>query len=141
MSFTNDPANNPVDRLRLIVGDTDPYEVGLSNDVYNYVLDKNANDEKKSALECLKYLVSKYASYVTEKAGGLFVKESEKFKQYNDLYNRFTKDPSFSLLEAGLPYAGGISNSDIKDNAENPDNNLNNPIPQEVGVYYDDFRV
>lgn len=124
MSFTNDPINNPIDRIRLIVGDSDPCEEGLADDIYLYLLDKHSGSENKAALEALRYLVTQYANYVTEKAGGLFVKESEKYKQYKELLNMYTKDPTNSLLKAGLPFAGGISKSDIEDNACNPDNNL-----------------
>ena len=128
MPYTGDPLNNPVDRIRLSVGDTDNYEEGLSDDVYLYVLGKNTTDgavnEGLTAVECLRYLLAKYANYVTEKAGGLFVKESEKFEQYRILLDKYTKDPSFSLLKAGMPYAGGISKSDAAANAQNPDNRL-----------------
>ena len=128
MPYTGDPLNNPVDRIRLSVGDTDVYEEGLNDDVYLYVLGKNTVDgvtnEGLTAVECLRYLLAKYANYVTEKAGGLFVKESEKFEQYQQLLDKFTKDPSYSLLKAGMPYAGGISKSDAVENAQNPDARL-----------------
>lgn len=126
MSFTSNPLDNPLDRLRLITGDTDPCEEGLVDDIYRYVLTKHSGNEKLAALECLGYLVAKYASYVTEKAGGLFIKESEKFEQYSKLHSMYTKNPSFSLYSAGAPYAGGISLSDMESNTSDTDNNLTN---------------
>lgn len=109
MAFTNDPVNSVIDRIRLKVGDTDNYDEGLADSIYEYLYTANSNNENKAALEALKMLVFKYASYVTEKAGGLFVKESEKYQHYKELLERVTKDPSWSFLAAGVPYAGGIT--------------------------------
>lgn len=123
MSFTNDPTNNPIDRIRLKVGDTDTDEVGLSDEVYQYLLNKHSQNEDKAAVEALEALVAKYANYVTEKAGGLFVKESEKYQQYKDLLDSYKNDPRSSILKAGEPFAGGISKSDFISRNEDPDRN------------------
>ena len=140
MSYTNDPVNNPVDRVRLYTGDIDEYEEGLTDDVYLYVLGKYDGSETKAAVECLRYLVSKYASYVTEKAGGLFVKESERFEQYKKLLDMYTKDPRTMLYKAGTPFAGGISVSDMEDNRCEPDNNLQKITMSSVdNPYQSDF--
>ncbi len=119
MAYDNDPVNNPVDRVRLMVGDIDPFEEILSDDVYKYILATNSSNEKRTALQALRYIVAALASCVTEKAGGLFVKESEKYDHYKDLLKRATSDPSFSFLAPSQPHAGGISKQDICDNAEN----------------------
>lgn len=124
MSYKLDPKNNPIDRVRLLVGDTDECDEGLSDDIYQFLLDTTKN-EKQAALSALRYLVAKYASYVTEKAGGLFVKGSEKYQQYVELLDKITKDPSFSFLNAGSPFAGGISKEDIRLNSINEDANRN----------------
>jgi hypothetical protein len=140
MSFLNDPANNPIDRVRLYTGDIDLYEEGLTDDVYQFVLDKHNGSETKAAIECLRYLVSKYASYVVEKAGGLFVKESEKFEQYKKLLDMYTKDPRTMLYKAGTPFAGGISVSDMEDNRCGPDKNLQKVTLSSVdNPYQSDF--
>lgn len=123
MSYTGDPLNNPIDRVRLNVGDTDTYEEGLTDEVYQYVLDKNAGNEVPTTIECLKYLIAKYANLVTEKAGALFVKESEKYEQYKELLKMLVKDPTTAITKAGLPYAGGISVRDMDNNSCDPDNN------------------
>lgn len=124
MPFTSDPTNNPIDRIRLMIGDTDECDEGLTDEVYTYLLTTYPT-EKQAALEALKYLVAKYAGYVTEKAGGLFVKGSDKHKQYSDLLDKITKDPSFSFLKAGTPFAGGIYKDDMLANSLNPNANRN----------------
>ena len=106
--FTNDPVNSVIDRMRLMVGDTDIHDEGLSDEVYEYLYETNGQDEKRGALEALKMLVFKYAKYVTEKAGGLFVKESERYQQYKELLDRAEKDPSLGFIGAPEGFAGGI---------------------------------
>lgn len=129
MSYTNDPANSITDRIRLMVGDTEECEEGLSDEVYQYIVDKHTVDgvvdEQQAALEALKALVAKYANYVTEKAGGLFIKASEKYKQYRDLLDSWIRDPSYGFMRVGSGFAGGIYLDDMKSNRQNPNANLN----------------
>lgn len=128
MAFTNDPLNSLVDRTRLMVGDIDEYEEGISDEIYQYIIDKHttdgATDEIQAALEALRALVAKYANYVTEKAGGLFSKESEKYEQYKDLLNEWTKNPSSGFMKVGAGFAGGIYVDDMQQNAAVSNNNL-----------------
>ena len=128
MPFTNDPICNPIDRIRLVIGDVDTEDESLTDEIYLYVLRKNEGNEQKAALESLLYLISKYAAYVTEKAGGMFIKESEKFKQYSELYKMLKSDPTSSLFGTLRGYVGGISKADMASNDLNMDNNVNNPF-------------
>lgn len=111
MAFTGDPINSVTDRLRLITGDTDELDEGYSDEVYQYAYEKNSKHEVRAAIEILKMLVAKYANYVTQKAGGLFVKESERYTQYKDLLNSLTNDPRSAIIKAGVGFTGGISNT------------------------------
>lgn len=125
MPYTNDPINSGSDQVRLLVGDTDIYEEALTDEVYNYIISKHTRPDGSTngsaiVLEALQYLVAKYASFVTEKAGSLFVKESEKFQHYSQLQKKYTSDPRFSLMRAGIPFAGGIGDP----------SNLNFTFPQ-----------
>lgn len=108
MSFTNDPVNSATDRVRLLVGDIEDYDEGLSDEIYEYLIVKSDGNEKQAALEALKMLVFKYAKYVTEKAGNLFISQNQKYDHYKELLDKVTKDPSWSFLESGLPFGGGI---------------------------------
>lgn len=129
MSYTNDPAFSNTDRVRLLIGDVDVDDEGLTDEVYTYVIDKHSGTEDSTpqtealaAVECLKYLVAKYANYVTEKTGNHFSKESEKYEQYRELLVLFTQDPRTALMRVGAPYAGGISISETERNSADPDN-------------------
>lgn len=128
MSYTGDPANSVTDRIRLNVGDTDLYEEGLSDEVYNYLLDLNDNKEGLTSQSALKLLVTKYAKYADEKAGELEEKGSQKYSQYLELLDKVLKDPSYSFLSTGLPYVGGISNYERLNNPSSNPFKLSNPL-------------
>lgn len=129
MAYTNDPLNSIIDRIRIMVGDVNEYEEGMSDEVYQYIIDKHTEDdvvnEAQTALEVLRGLVAKYANFVTEKAGGLFIKDSEKYAQYKDLLDEWTKNPSSGFMKAGAGFAGGIYKDDMEDNSSNGNSNLN----------------
>lgn len=108
MAFPLDPSTDPIARVRLRVGDVDELMLGLEDNIYQYLLDTYEQNENKAALEALKMLVAKYANYVTEKAGGLFVKENDKYEQYKELLDDALNNPSLGFLTSGEPFAGGI---------------------------------
>lgn len=124
MSYTDDPANNVIDRLRLKTGDTDPLDEGLSDDVYQFLLDTNDQNENVAALEALKALVAKYANCVTEKAGGLFIKGSEKYEQYKKQLEE-ASNPVNGFMTTGAGFTGGIYCDDMATNAGNSNINHN----------------
>ena len=124
MPYTDDPANSETDRIRLSVGDTDNGEEGLSDDVYNFLI-ATTTSEYRAIIGALQYLVAKYASYITEKAGGLFAKESEKYHQYKSLLDDYNRDPSRGGGTVGTGYAGGISIDRIIENDNDLDINQN----------------
>jgi len=119
MSFTNDPASNIIDRIRLNVGDTDTLDEGLSDEIYQYIIDVNTVDgitnEGQASIDALKALVAKYANCITEKAGGLFVKGSEKYEQYKQLLDDAVH-PLNGFLASGAGFTGGIYCDEINAN-------------------------
>ena len=49
------------------------------------------------------------------------------FSNYYKTLQMFLKDPNFnSDILSAMPYAGGISESDIRENINNPDNHIVN---------------
>lgn len=108
MAFTNDPINSATDRVRMLVGDIEDFEEGLSDEIYEYLISESGGNEKQAALKALKMLVFKYANDVSEKAGNLVVSGNQRYEHYKELLDKVTKDPTWSFMEAGLPYAGGI---------------------------------
>lgn len=121
MSFTGDPANNALDRIRLITGDTDPTYEFLDDATYQYLLDKNNQNEKQAAIEGARYILANIARYTRERTGDIEVYGNEFFKNYRDYLLELVNNPNFSNI-LPKPYAGGISKQDMLDNDENTDN-------------------
>lgn len=120
MPYSANPQYVDTDRIRLAVGDTDVDEEALTDGVYKWLI-SSTGSESLAVVEALKILVAEYGKHVDEVATGLESKDSQRFKQYLILLDRYTKDPSMMKLGAAQPYAGGISKSDIEANHENGD--------------------
>lgn len=121
MAFTNDPANSATDRVRLIVGDTNIQYEYLSDETYEYLLDKYDGNETASALEAARYILGSLAKYSRQRTGDIEVYGAEMFKNYHDFLIELLRNPQM-LNNRAQVYAGGISKSDMKANDENPDN-------------------
>lgn len=132
MPYTGDPTNSATDRVRLIVGDINPDDEVLDDSVYNYLLTTYSNDENKTAIEALKYIVARYAGLADETAGDISIKYSDLYKAAKELLDNLISDPSMSLLAVGTPYAGGIN---LQDRLLNPSSN-----PFRLGDYKNCFN-
>lgn len=121
MAFTNNPATNPIDRLRLIVGDTMTEIEYLSDQTYQYLLTKYSGNETPAALEAARYILGSLAKYSRQRTGDIEVYGAEMFKNYRDFLIELIRNPQM-LLDRAQVYAGGISKSDMKAHDNNPDN-------------------
>lgn len=120
MPYTNDPQNNPVDRIRLVTGDVwDDVEYLTDND-YQYYLDRNEGNERRAALDCMRSILLKLSRGARERTGDIEVYGSEYFKNYLQALTLVLKNPDIALSLA-VPYAGGISKSDMAQNDLNAD--------------------
>lgn len=136
MSFSNDP-NNPIDRVRMLVGDTDPQNEYLSDQWYIYFLDKSSNNETLAAISAAKSILVKFTSNTREKVDQVEIWGNEQFQNYLDWLKDFIENPSLSGLRSPTPYAGGISKSDMRENDNNPDNNT---LRIKTGFTQDDYQ-
>lgn len=145
--FTNDPSN-VVDRLRMVVGDTDDVNEYLSDQWYLYYLEKNTNNETRSAIDAAKSILARFTSNTREKVDQVEVYGNEMFENYLEWLKNFIENPAISGLRSPVPYAGGISKSDMRCNNENDDNNtvgiktgFNNPCPYGKHIDYTKYRL
>lgn len=117
MAITTD-----VEKLRLEVGD-DPELPILSDEEYEYILDKNSNNMRRSALEAARIILFRLARYVHERVDILEVRGNQWAEAYRKALELFISNPSFSVAtQMAQPYAGGISKADIRANLDNQDN-------------------
>lgn len=121
MAFTNNPVSSATDRLRLIVGDTMVEIEYLSDEVYQYLLNKHENRETPAALEAARYILGSLAKFSRQRTGDIEVYGAEMFKNYKDFLIELIRNPQM-LLSRAHAYAGGISKSDMLLNDANPDN-------------------
>lgn len=125
MPFTNDPQNSLADQVRLLVGDTDPQFPFLSDESYEYVLQKNNNNVNRSAIDAAQMILFSIARFTRERTAEIEVYGSDFFKAYRDALLIFLNNPNASsVINSAMPYAGGISNSDSAANNANPDNRV-----------------
>ena len=117
MSYTDNPLN-PIDRVRLKIGDTENPPL-ITDAWYGYYLDLGYT-ENAVALELAKRILTQYAhSGAREMEGQVQVYGAERFGSYL----KWLKDlVTNGLTSPAMPYAGGISLSDMRDNDANLDN-------------------
>ncbi|NIQ05154.1 MAG: hypothetical protein GWO20_05315 [Candidatus Korarchaeota archaeon] len=116
-----DPANSARDRVRILVGDIDTCDIELDNALYDYFLIVNNDDEDLAAVQALKALVAKYAKAMSEAVGDQEINLKQRYEGYNDLLDKFLKDPAFGILGVISPYAGGLSFSEKRTDAVDSD--------------------
>lgn len=121
MPYMNDPANNAIDRVRLNVGDIWTDIEMLSDADYQYFLDKYDGGENRASLDAARAILFKLSRMSRERAGDIEVYGSDWYRQYKEALLLFIKNPDLAISLA-VPYAGGISKSDMRSNDSNPDN-------------------
>lgn len=121
MPYTNDPQNNPVDEVRLMVGDVyEDFEVLKDND-YQFFLDKYNGNVNRAAIDSARSIMFLLSRWTRERTGDIEVYGSDWAKQYRAALLEFIRNPNLSVIIA-KPYAGGISKQDMRENDENSDN-------------------
>lgn len=137
MPFPLDPVNDPISRIRLMIGDTEEVDPYLDDSVYSYLLGKYNNNERASAKEAAIYVLASLTKYVRERTGQIEVYGAEWFKNYKEFLDSFINNPSIGGYNP-IPYAGGISKSDMRKNDSDPDlvrPNIYKGFTQGVHVY------
>lgn len=118
-----DPTNKPVDRIRLRIADFSDIPL-LTDDVIQYYLTKNSNNESATAKECALVILgvlARDASY--NKIDALIVDGKNAYASYKDYLLKLIADPRISLT-IPVSYFGGVSIKDMNTNSANMDNNI-----------------
>ncbi len=119
MAYTNSPSTSAIDRLRLNVGDIYSVEI-LADATYTYYLTKNEQNERRATREIFTVLLFALSRYTRERAGDIEVYGSDYFRNYLDAVKLAITNPSIDSITA-IPFAGGISRSDMATRANDPD--------------------
>lgn len=134
MPYTGDPSNNAIDRVRLAVGDIwDDIEM-LTDADYQYFLDRNDGNENRATMDAVKAILFKLARMTRERTGDIEVYGGEWFSNYYKMLLLLLKDPN-AAISLAVPYAGGISKSDMFNNDSDCDN-----VVREINIGYSQSR-
>ncbi|QYW06642.1 hypothetical protein uav_110 [Pseudomonas phage UAVern] len=121
MPYTHDPANNPIDRIRLNVGDIWEDMEMLADADYQYFLDAANGNENRATMDAARAILFKLTRMTRERTGDIEVYGGDWFSNYMKALQLILKNPDISISLA-VPYAGGISRSDMQANRCDPDN-------------------
>lgn len=110
-TYTEDPLNVPVDELRLLIGDTNSFDPQLQDAEVEYFLSRYPSINQAS-IAAVTNLIAKYSRLADETTAELSIKWSQKALAYRRLKEDLS-DSINSSSSAAVPWAGGISNSDI----------------------------
>jgi hypothetical protein len=113
-TYTNDPAANPVDRVRLLVGDTaSPFS--LSDAEVAWFLAEAAG-VARAAAAAAGALAGRYARVVDVSVGDVRESLSQRAKQYGDLARDLAASAAAALAReaAPIPWAGGMSRAETE---------------------------
>jgi len=122
MPFTNDPSRD-VDLVRMKVGDVDLEFEYLTDDWYNYFINRNDGNLNRSSLDAARAILASFTGSVREKTDQVEIYGNELFENYLNFLNNFVTNPSLSPLGPPVPYFGGLSISDMQNKRDNSDLN------------------
>jgi len=121
--FTDDPSN-PIDRVRLRVGDTDNNNEYLDDRWYTHFLTTSNNNEVITSIEIAKAILVRFTGHTREVVDQVEIYGNQRFEQYLKWLKDFVENPNLSGFRSPVPFAGGISKQDMIDRRNDPDNNI-----------------
>ena len=129
--------------LRIELGDNDINFPIMSDEEYRYFLDKNDWVIRRSALDAAKSMLMKLSLRPDESVDIFSIKGSTSAKQYMQAIQLYISNPELNPVYANaMPYAGGISKSDMNANDANLDNNtLTSPSQDTTGLPSLQFNI
>lgn len=122
-------AYTDIQKVRLECGDIDPALPILSDEDFQYFLDKQSGSISRAALDAAKTILLVMSQRTDETVDIFSIKGSKSSAQYRDALVLFIKEPAFnSVLSSASAWFGGVSIKEIQDNIKNSDNlTVSNP--------------
>ena len=122
-----------VQKLRIEVQDTSVEFPLLSDEEYQYILDKNNLSIRKASLDAARMILFKLSIESVDDTVSVFsIKGSQAAKAYMEALKLFINNQALNpLVLDGTVYAGGISKTDYAANAANSDNIIPDLKPAE----------
>lgn len=123
-----------IQKCRIEVADLDPSFPLLSNDTYNYYLEKNNNNIIKASLDAARTILLMLSQRGDETVDIFSLRGSKAAEQYRLALQMYLANPNLNpLLNNTQVYFGGISKSEMLENNSNLDNNtITNPYTENI---------
>lgn len=134
-TYSGDPSSTSRDAVRFLIGDTDNTSQLVTDEEIAYMLTQEGSTSSAAARVC-RSLAAKYARFMDQSVGDLNISYSQRFSQFSEMAAKLESDASSRV---GIPYAGGISQTD-KDSRESDTDRV---LPaSKVGVhdYYNGLK-
>lgn len=135
MPFMNDPSR-PVDRVRMRVGDVNTANEHLADAWYDYYLSISGGSESSAAVKAAGAILASFTENIRERVDQVEIYGNHQFENYLKFLQELIRNPSIAGMGPPMPYAGGISKSDMDKNKSDPDANL---CPVSQGFNEDSF--
>ena len=114
-----------VKAIRIELGDTSPEFPIMSDDEYRYFLDKNDWSIRRASLDAAKSMLMKLSLRPDESVDIFSIKGTGTAKQFMQALQMYISNPDLNpIYQNAMPYASGISKSDMEANDLNLDNNI-----------------
>lgn len=110
--------------IRYELADTSDLPV-MSDAEIQYYLTKHDGNLNRTSMDVAKAMLFKLSMAGSETVDIFSINGSRAAAQYIAALKMYIKDPSLNpFIQTAMPYAGGISKSDMEANDANPDNNF-----------------
>ena len=134
-----------VQKLRIEVQDTSVEFPLLSDEEYQYILDKNNQSIRKASLDAARVILFKLSIESVDNVVSVFsIKGSQAARAYMEALKLFINNQALNpLMFDGTVYAGGISKTDYLTNNSNPDNVVPDikPVEYKPSTYSNQFLI
>lgn len=131
-----------VKAVRVELGDTSPEFPIMSDDEIRYFLDKHDWSVRRAAMDTAKSMLLKISLRSDESVDIFSIKGSGSAKQFMQALQMFISNPELNpIYQNAMPYAGGISKSDMQANNANPDNNIIVSPVDDTEVFRNPFSI
>lgn len=136
-------AYTDIQKVRIEVADLEPGFPLLSDDEYEYLLEKNNNAIVRTSVDAARIILLKLSQQTDETVSIFSIRGSKVAESYRLALELYIKNPQLNPLYNNLQgYFGGVSKSDMQANNDNCGNNtVENPTKDRYPLSTGPFSV
>ena len=105
-SYGGDPSTSPVDAVRVKIGDVDPTDQLVSDEVILYVLAAHGDNTRRAAVELMWAIAARLFRNVSKAVGPLRIEAQQKYDHAVQLAERLEQEAAGSVVAVAPVFAG-----------------------------------